>query len=198
MVVSGKRRAPLILASTSPRRIELLRQLGLEILVAESKVEEIREAVIPVHELVERNALAKALDVSSRFSEGVVIAADTIVACGGRLFGKPDSLRDARATLRELAGKTHQVCSGVVVMRIEDQATKLGHAITHVTFRPLTDEQITRYLDMIDPLDKAGAYAIQGAGGIIVEKISGCYYNVVGLPLSLLDNLLAHFGIQLL
>ena len=100
--------------------------------------------------------------------------------------------------LRALAGKTHRVYSGVAVLRAKDGASKTAHAITDVTFRPLSDRQAHRYFELIDPLDKAGAYAIQGIGGVIIEKIEGCYYNVVGLPLTVLDDLLAHFDTRLL
>ena len=142
--------------------------------------------------------MAKAENVASRFEAGLVIGADTVVSCIGRIFGKPTDLKDARSMLRQLAGRSHRVYSGVAVVRIEDGSQRTAHAITEVTFRPLSESQIERYLDMVNPLDKAGAYAIQGAGGIIIEKISGCYYNVVGLPLTTLDGLLAHFGTRLL
>ncbi len=121
-----------------------------------------------------------------------------MVVCEKRVFGKPTDFEDAKDMLRQLAGKTHQVYSGVAVVQAEDGLEKTAHAITAVTFRPLSERQIKRYFEMIDPLDKAGAYAIQGAGGIIIEKIAGCYYNVVGLPLTVLDNLLAYFGMRIL
>ncbi|MBI4832617.1 MAG: septum formation protein Maf, partial [Candidatus Lindowbacteria bacterium] len=186
--------APIILASSSPRRIELLRSLGLKFEVVPSGVEEDLTTAGPIGELVERNALLKAEDVAKRFDEGLVIGADTIVWQAGKIYGKPADLADARRMLSELVGKTHQVYSGVAVLRIEDTCMKTAHAITDVTFRPLSSAQIERYLQMIDPLDKAGAYAIQDAGGVIIEKICGCYYNVVGLPLTVLDHLLAQFG----
>ena len=192
------KRAPIILASSSPRRIGLLRSLGMSFKAVTSTVPETSEPHIPISELVERNALAKAKDVASRFKAGLVIGADTVVSCRGTVFGKPTDLEDARRMLRLLAGKTHQVYSGVAIVRIEDGSHETTHAITDVTFRPLSESQIERYLEMINPLDKAGAYAIQGTGGIIIEKISGCYYNVVGLPLNALDDLLAHFGARLL
>ena len=192
----GKTR--LILATASPRRIDLLRMLGAEFSAIPSGIEEDEGGDIPVAELVERNALAKASHVARQLDEGLVIGADTVVVLGGRIFGKPIDLDDARRILSLLAGKTHQVYSGVAVVRADDGSSKTAHAVTDVTFRPLSDEQMTRYFDTINPLDKAGAYAIQGAGGVIIEKIAGCYYNVVGLPLTVLDGLLAHFGAQLL
>ncbi len=149
-------------------------------------------------ELVERNASRKAADVAARYKSGLVIGADTIVWLNGCVFGKPNDMDDAKRMLRELAGNTHQVYSGLALLRVDDGARRVAHEVTDVTFRALSEQQISHYLEMIEPLDKAGAYAIQGAGGIIVEKICGCYYNVVGLPLYLLDNMLAEFGVHLL
>lgn len=189
---------PIILASSSPRRIELLRSLGTEFSVVPSEVEENSDPGIPIEQLVEQNALAKAEDVAKRFDAGLVIGADTIVVCEGKRFGKPADLDDAMRMLQQLAGRTHQVYSGVAVVRAEDRFTRVAHAVTAVTFRPLSRSQIARYFEMIEPLDKAGAYAIQEAGGIIIERLNGCYYNVVGLPLTVLDNLLAQFGTNLL
>jgi septum formation protein len=188
----------IILASSSPRRIEMLRMLGIRCEVVPSEIEENCDPRVPVTELVEQNAVAKADDIARRFRSGLVIGADTVVVCDGNIYGKPADLDDARRMLRLLAGKTHQVYSGVAVVRAEDRMRKTAHAATDVTFRPLSERQIDRYFEMINPLDKAGAYAIQGAGGVIIEKLVGCYYNVVGLPLSVLDGLLAHFGARLL
>jgi septum formation protein len=189
---------PIILASSSPRRIELLRSLGVEFDIVASEVEEAQDPIASIAELVEQNALAKAKDVSRRFESGLVIGADTVVVCQGEIFGKPADLEDAKRMLKKLVGRTHRVYSGVAVVRAGDGACRTAHAMTEVTFRPLSDAQIARYFEMIDPLDKAGAYAIQGAGGVIIEKICGCYYNVVGLPLTVLDSLFAHFGMRLL
>lgn len=176
----------------------MLRALGLKFEVVTSEIEEKQEPTTSISELVEHNALVKARDVSKKFASGLVIGADTVVVFEGKIYGKPTDLEDARRMLRTLAGRTHQVYSGVAVVRVEDGESRTAHAVTDVTFRCLSEEQIDRYLRMIDPLDKAGAYAIQGAGGIIIEKISGCYYNVVGLPLITLDKLLGSFGVQLL
>ena len=189
---------PLILASASPRRIELLRMLGAKFEVMPSDIEEDTDTGIPVERLVEQNAVAKDSDVAGRLSEGLVIGADTVVVLEGTIFGKPTDMDDARRMLSLLAGKTHVVYSGVAVLRAKDGPPRSAHAQTDVTFRALSPPQIERYLASIDPLDKAGAYAIQGAGGVIIEKINGCYYNVVGLPLTVLDGLLAQFGARLL
>jgi septum formation protein len=187
----------IILASSSPRRIELLRQLGLRFEVCPSEIDEELVSDVPVADLVERNALAKAQDIARGIESGLVIGADTVVVCQGIVYGKPADSADAVRMLRQLVGRTHEVYSGVAVVQAEDGASRTAHAVTRVTFRPLSEAQITKYLDMVNPLDKAGAYAIQGVGGVIIEKIEGCYYNVVGLPLTVLDDLLAHFGTQL-
>lgn len=197
-----KNEPELILASKSPRRIELLEMLGVNFKVMPSGIEEDPGDGMPPGQLVEKNALAKAQDVAdgldSESGPRLVIGADTVVVLDGRIFGKPADMDDAGRMLSTLVGKTHEVYSGVAVVRSDGSAKRIAHAITRVTFRPLSDRQIARYLEMIDPLDKAGAYAIQGIGGVIIEKIEGCYYNVVGLPLTVLDDLLAHFDSRLL
>jgi septum formation protein len=195
---ASKSHPPIILASSSPRRIEILRSLGLRVKVVPSGVAEVHPLDVRVEEIVQHNALAKAQDVASRFPKSLVIGADTVVWLEQVIYGKPADPDDARRMLRLLAGKTHRVYSGVAVVRAGNGKHETDFAMTEVTFRPLSGAQIERYLEMIDPLDKAGAYAIQGAGGIIIEKICGCYYNVVGLPLTVLDKLLSHFGAQLL
>ena len=196
-MTNPEKKTRFVLASASPRRSELLRMLGTDFRVVPSGIEEDSDQGAPVGELVERNALAKAADVASRLVSGLVIGADTVVALDGTIYGKPSDLDDARLMLSKLAGKTHRVFSGVAVVRAEDGYSRTTHAVTEVTFRPLSEAQITGYFDTIEPLDKAGAYAIQGAGGLIIEKIAGCYYNVVGLPLTVLDDLLSHFGERL-
>jgi septum formation protein len=171
--------------------------LGASFTALPSEIEEDSDPTIPVGELVERNALAKASDVARRMETGLVIGADTVVALDGKVYGKPSDIEDARRMLSTLAGRTHRVYSGVAVVRAEDGESRTARAITEVTFRQLSHAQIDRYFEMIEPLDKAGSYAIQGPGGVIIEKISGCYYNVVGLPLTVLDELLSHFDEKL-
>ena len=138
--------------------------------------------VQPIEGLVVGNALAKAREVARRTDDGLVIGADTVVVCEGELFGKPVDMEDAMRILRRLAGRTHQVYSGVVVVRAGDGLEMSAHARTDVTFRSLSESEIGKYLEMIDPLDKAGAYAIQGIGTFLVKRINGSYTNVVGLP----------------
>ncbi len=179
----------LILASASPRREELLRQVGCEFTVISSEVEEDNDRGLPPVELAVSHALAKARDVAASAAPGaIVVGADTIVVLGDRIFGKPRDTADARRMLAELAGREHQVITGVAVVRGDESWT--DHAVTAVRFRAYGPQDIERYLANGEPMGKAGAYAIQGAGALLVEGITGCYTNVVGLPLVTLDELL--------
>ncbi len=179
----------LILASASPRREELLRQAGCAFTVIASEAEEENDRPLPPAELAIDHALAKARDVALRASPGdVVVGADTIVVLDGQVFGKPRDLADARRMLAALAGREHQVITGVAVAY--GGAAWTDFAVTAVRFRAVGQEEIERYLAGGEPLGKAGAYAIQGVGALLVEGITGCYTNVVGLPLVTLDKLL--------
>lgn len=179
----------LILASASPRREELLRQVGCEFAIVTSTVEEDNDCGLPPAELAVAHARAKACDVAARSSpDDVVIGADTIVVLDGRVYGKPRDEADAARMLRELSGREHEVITGVAVARGGEAWTDF--AVTAVRFRPLDEAAIARYVSGGEPLGKAGGYAIQGAGALLVEGISGCYANVVGLPLVTLDKLL--------
>ena len=159
-----------ILASGSPRRRELLGRIIPDFSVQVSQVEEQRDPAWTVQELPKRLALQKALDVSSRNRSALVIGADTIVSLDGMVLGKPRDEEDAMDMLRALSGRTHLVYTGV--------------QCTEVDFYPLTEEQIQRYLATGEPFDKAGAYGIQGKGGLFVKGIRGDYFNVVGFPLA--------------
>ena len=179
----------LILASASPRREELLRQVGCKFTVIASDVEEDNDRGLPPVELAVAHALAKARDVEVRAASGeVVVGADTIVVLDDRVYGKPRDTGDARRMLAELAGREHRVITGVAVARGGESWTDF--AVTVVRFRDFGADEIERYLASGEPLGKAGAYAIQGAGALLVEGINGCYANVVGLPLVTLDKLL--------
>ncbi|MBC7325061.1 MAG: septum formation inhibitor Maf [Moorella sp. (in: Bacteria)] len=186
----------LILASASPRRRELLRRIGLQFEVYPSRLDEgnCRELMPPAR--VEALALAKARAVAARCRQGLVIGADTIVVCEGRVLGKPASPAEAAAMLEFLSGRTHTVYSGVAVVKAPAGPEKSTHAGTAVTFRHLTPDVITSYVASGEPLDKAGAYGIQGRGALLVESINGDYFNVVGLPLVKLAELLAEFGVD--
>ena len=176
-------RLPLILASASPRRSELLRELGVEFQVVPASVAEAEHEHLTAAELCQINAYRKARVVAKKFPTAVVLGADTLVALGTTVFGKPASLADAQRMLWHLQGRTHEVVTGVCVLHLVRHRCRLFAERTAVTFRPLTAAQIDEYLRRINPLDKAGAYAIQEHGAMIVERIEGSYCNVVGLPL---------------
>ncbi len=190
-------RAPkLILASASPRRSELLKQMVVRFEVVTADVEEIggSDGWSPEEVAIE-NAGLKARAVASRHPERWVLGADTVVALGERLFGKPASREEAAMFLREMAGKTHEVITGCALIA-PDGAMDLFHDVTKVTFRPLTDETITRYLDAVHVLDKAGAYALQEQGELIVESVAGSESNVIGLPVERLGRVLDKYGLR--
>ena len=183
----------LILASASPRRQELLKLFGVPFTVRVADIDETMDFSRPAYEEVARVSRLKALAVA-RNDEDVVIAADTIVVCEGRVLGKPKDEADAAATLKLLSGRDHQVMTGCTVLcgdRIESFTE-----VTDLHFRELSDREIARYVASGEPMDKAGSYGIQGYGSMLVEGISGDYFNVVGLPVCLLGRMLAQFGID--
>ncbi len=184
----------LILASASPRREELLRQLGMSFSVVPS---ELREELPPgpPQESARALALAKARAVAGRVGIGVVLGADTIVVLGGTVLGKPRDADDARRMLRALSGKLHEVITGVALVEAPGRRQTSAAAVTRVQMDQYGDEDIETYLSTGEPYDKAGAYAIQGAGSRLVARVEGCYTNVVGLPLTTTRRLLAEWGI---
>ena len=187
----------IILASRSKARQQLLRQVGLKFTVTGSRAKESRVLRGSCKRLVIDNALAKALEVSSRFASGIVIAADTVVLVGKRIIGKPKDLDDAHRTLKLLSKKPQWVYSGVVVIDIDNGKIYAGHEKTKVYMYPLTARQIKSYFRKVSPLDKAGSFDIQGLGGLFIDRIEGCYYNVVGLPLAKLAKMLEQAGVDL-
>lgn len=183
----------LVLASGSPRRRELLGEAGLVFEVVVSPAEELHETGIPLAELCERNAEAKAAAVAVQRPEAVVIGADTLVWIDGQPLGKPRDLREAREMVRKLSGRTHTVCTGVCV--IGGGRSECFHELTEVVFRDLDEAAIGRYFERVDPLDKAGAYAVQEHGEMIVAEVRGDFSNVVGLPLERVTGVLRDFGV---
>ena len=173
----------LILASASPRRSGLLRQLRPSFQVIPSPAPESRERHWSAGELARINACGKARAVSMQFPDAIVMGVDTLVAADGRIFGKPRTLTEARRMLEFLQGRTHQVTTGVCLTCWSAHRERIFCEQTDVTFRALTAAQIRRYHEKVNPLDKAGAYGIQESGGELVESISGSFSNVVGLPL---------------
>ncbi len=187
----------LVLASASPRRQELLRQIGCNFTVVFSDIIENNSQDLPPIELAVSQARAKALDVASRVdAEQIVIGADTIVTINGQIFGKPVDYDDARRMLTELSGREHQVITGISV--VKEAKCWQDYEITRVKIRQLSPDEIERYILTGEPMDKAGAYAIQGIGALLIENIEGCYTNVVGLPLVKLAVLLKKAGFDLL
>ena len=190
--------SPVILASNSPRRRELLRQIGI---VFTSDPADVDESILPgegAAAYAVRVALDKARVAAARAGNGTVIAADTIVVLGDAILGKPADARDAERMLGMLSGRMHRVISGLAIVDAKTGRTRTGSASTSVWFRDLTPGEIRSYVLTGEPLDKAGAYGIQEKGALLVEKIEGCYFNVVGLPLSLLRSMLREYGVNLL
>lgn len=187
---------PLILASASPRRRDLLREAGYEFRVVTAPVSEGEEAHAGIDALVMENARLKCLAVAQDCPEAIVIGSDTLVALDEQPLGKPRDLDHAFQMLESLAGKTHVVATGVC-LAASGLGRKTCFAVrTLVSFRPLSANQIRGYLDLIDPLDKAGAYAAQEHGDLIIESLQGSWTNVVGLPMERLREELKTFGIQ--
>jgi septum formation protein len=174
---------PIILASQSPRRSELLRGLGLEFRIVSSDAREVHNEELTAREMSQVNAYRKARAAAKRFPDALVLAADTLVYLGTVAYGKPSSMDDARRMLEQLQGRTHQVVTGVCLIQLRTHRQRMFFESTDVTMHSLGAEEIRNYLGRINPLDKAGAYAIQEHGSIIVREISGSFSNVVGLPM---------------
>lgn len=182
---------PLILASNSPRRSELLRGLGLDFTVVPSDASELHTEQLTAAEISQLNAYRKARVIAKKFPDALVLGADTLVSLEDTLLGKPANLEDAYRMLKQLQGRTHHVVTGVCLLHLRGHRQKLFADVTEVAFRTLTIQQIRDYLARINPLDKAGAYAIQEHGDKIVEAIHGSLTNVVGLPVERLRAELA-------
>jgi len=184
---AGQELPRLILASASPRRVELLRRLGYDFSVVPSQVSELHHAELTARELSQINAYRKARFVAKKHPDALVLGADTLVCLDAASFGKPMSLEEAYQMLEFLQGRTHYVVTAICLLHLRDHLQRIFSEHTAVTFRPLDAVGIRRYLTKVNPLDKAGAYAIQEEGNQIIEKIDGSYTNVVGLPLERLN-----------
>jgi len=193
----------IILASASPRREQLLRQIGLNVRIMPSDADESFDPAEPPHRIVSQLAQRKAAAVADRLvskgeADGLVIAADTIVVLGGQVLGKPESRDHALGMLMELQGNSHDVITGVAVADIHSGRSIVDYRNTRVHMKPASRDMLIRYVETGEPDDKAGAYAIQGLGAVLVESIEGSYDNVVGLPMSLLCDMLARFGVRVI
>lgn len=185
----------IILASQSPRRKELLGLFGLPFVIRATDVDEKMDLAKPAAEEVARVSRLKAL-ATPRSDDDIVIAADTIVVCGGNVLGKPRDEKDAAKMLRLLSGRDHQVMTGLTVLFGKEERTVTE--ITDLHFRKLSDAEINRYIATGEPMDKAGSYGIQGGGALFAERMVGDYYNVMGLPVCRLWHILNDLAPQVL
>ena len=188
--------AGFILASGSPRRRQLLSEAGYDFEVVSPPVEEVAHNWLTVREVTTWNAARKAARVSEARPDAVVLAADTLVAVEGEVLGKPVDFEAAVEMLRRLSGRSHEVWTAVRISLALESKSESFHELSRVHFRALDESGIRAYLAKIDPLDKAGAYAAQGFGREIIERIDGSYTNVVGLPMEATARALRGFGIK--
>lgn len=183
----------IILASSSPRRIELLKQIGINPQVIKSQIEEtIREFEIP-EQVAMSLAFRKAYDVALNENQGIFIGADTIVVFEDEILGKPKDKEDAFFMLKKLSNKEHYVITGFSILDLVNGIKIVDYEKTKVTFNELTEDRIKAYIETNEPLDKAAAYGIQGKGALLVKRLEGCYFNVVGLPLSKVEYYLRNY-----
>lgn len=187
----------IILASASSRRAELLRQIGLPFTVQVSDVDESTINAAEPAKLAAQLALCKGQAVANKVDDGIIIAADTVVNIEGELLGKPAGKQAARAMLERLSGNVHHVLTGLAVLSKPDGLVRAHVETTAVYMRKLTEEEINWYVQTEEPYDKAGGYGIQGKAAVFIDRIEGCYFNVVGLPLAALWQLLMAVGIKL-
>ncbi|MEI8348654.1 MAG: Maf family protein [Candidatus Omnitrophota bacterium] len=187
----------IILASRSTARKRLLRQTGLSFKVAVARVKESHSLEKGCPALVMENARKKAEVVAGRFSSGIVIAADTVVLVGNKIIGKPRNMQDAFRTLQLLSKRPQWVYTGLAVIDIDNKRLRMDYEKTKIYMYRLTGRQIRNYFKRVCPLDKAGSFDIQGLGGIFIDRIEGCFYNVVGLPLAKLAKMLSKMGLDI-
>lgn len=184
---------PVVLASASPRRKALLEALGIETQVMRSGATETLDGT--PRDVVLFNAIAKRDDVADRIEQAaVVVAADTIVVLGKEILGKPADAGEAVSMLNRLSGRTHSVFTGVAL--VDSQSGRISEGIeeTRVTFRELSQNEIEKFVDIVNPVDRAGAYTVDGPGSLLIDGYDGCYQNVLGLPIVLLDRLFRDIG----
>jgi septum formation protein len=186
----------LVLASSSPRRSTLLSGAGFQFEIAPSRLAEKFDVAVTLRELTLWNAIRKGMWVAQTRPDAVVIAADTLVALENKIIGKPSDLEEAAQILERLSGRTHEVCSAVLIYHQTSGRSAVFHDISRVRFHRLNRAMIEKYVAKVDPLDKAGAYAAQGTGAEIIAKIDGSFTNVVGLPMEKTIAALAKFGIR--
>jgi len=188
-----------VLASASPRRQELLKRLVSDFMIIESDFDENSVKFSgSCPDYVMESSLGKAMNVAGRLTRpSLVVGCDTIVSFENKVLGKPSDYNEAFSMLRMLSGRVHQVYSGITLINTENHVVKKDFVVTGVMFSVIDDGEIRRYIESGEPMDKAGAYGIQGFGGVFVEEIHGCYYNVVGLPLNKLNKMIKGMGVNL-
>jgi len=186
----------LLLASNSPRRLELLLEAKFEFEIFAPEVDERFDVDLTLRELTAFNAIRKAMTAARLRPKNVVLAADTLVSIDDHVLGKPKDKNEAVAMLERLSGRVHDVCTSVFICELASAKSTSFHEVSRVHFQKLNRSKIDNYLACVDPLDKAGAYAAQGSGREIIEKIDGSYTNVVGLPMEETIAALREFGIK--
>ena len=188
----------IILASASPRRKEILENANVKFKIMASSIEELTLDSESPCQMVMRLAFEKGIDIASRQKSDLVISADTIVVLDNTILGKPKDEIEARKMITSLSGRTHQVITGISLINLDNNKKIIDYVISKVKFKKLSEEDINDYIRTRESLDKAGAYGIQGYGALLVEEIQGDYFNIVGLPISRLSDLLKkHFNINL-
>ncbi|ACL70175.1 Maf family protein [Halothermothrix orenii] len=188
----------LVLASSSPRREKLLKLMGLKFTIVPSKIDESVYTNLPPRDMVQELARAKASEVGELVEESCVIAADTVVVKGNKILGKPSSHEEAIDMLSGLQGEKHTVLTGLAVLSTENGKILVDYDKTDVYMREMDKQEIISYVNTGEPMDKAGSYAIQGLGGIFVERIKGSYFTVMGLPIHKLSLMLKEFSIDVI
>ena len=185
----------IVLASKSKARKAVLKQAGIKFKCAFSRVKERRVLKKRCADLVIENALLKALDVASRFKKGIIIGADTVVLAGNKIIGKPKSMKDAVKTLKTLSRKPQWVYTGLAIFDIDNNKIYKDYEKTKIYMYRMGEREIKNYFKNTSPFDKAGSFDIQGKGALFIDRIEGCFYNVVGLPLAKLAKLLKKAGV---
>ncbi|CEH33107.1 Maf family protein [Romboutsia lituseburensis] len=188
----------IILASASPRRKEILENTNTKFEIIKSEIDEvILDNELP-SQVVMRLAFEKSIDIALKHPDSLVIGADTVVVLNNNILGKPKDSSDAFNMIKQLSGKTHQVITGISLINLNANQKIIDYVVSNVKFKNLSEEDIKDYIQTNESLDKAGAYGIQGFGAMLVEEIQGDYFNIVGLPISRLSDLLKkHFNINL-
>lgn len=188
----------IILASASPRRKEILENASVKFEVMASSIEELTLDGESPCQMVMRLAFEKGMDIASRQKNDLIISADTVVVIDNTVLGKPENEIEARKMITSLSGRTHQVITGISLINLDNNKKIIDYVISNVKFKNLSEEDINDYIRTKESLDKAGAYGIQGYGALLVDEIQGDYFNIVGLPISRLSDLLKkHFNINL-